>query len=50
MKSHRGYDWKTTRDRLGAEFGSVKTEFLPFRWLGWYGNSQAFMTVRIAAR
>jgi len=50
MGSHRGYDWKVTRDKLRAEFGNVETQFLPFRSLSWYGNSQAFMTVRIGAR
>ena len=45
--SHRGYDWRITRDRLRDEFGNVEVDFSPFRWLGWYGNSQAFMKVRV---
>ena len=48
-RSHRGYDWKATRDMLKAEFGNVDVVFSPFRWMGWYGNSQAFMVVRVGA-
>jgi|HubBroStandDraft_1064217.scaffolds.fasta_scaffold297745_1 2-polyprenyl-3-methyl-5-hydroxy-6-metoxy-1,4-benzoquinol methylase len=46
-RSHRGYDWRLTRDLLRAEFGNAEVDFSPFRWLGWYGNSQAFMRVRV---
>ena len=48
--SHRGYDWRITRQLLSSKIGPVKTAFSPFRWLGPWLNSQTLLTVRVIGR
>lgn len=44
--SHRGYDWRRTRELLACEVGEVRVGFSPFRRLGPWVNSQAVLSVR----
>jgi hypothetical protein len=41
--SHKGYDWRVTRDLFSAFLTLEGVEFSPIPLLGWYGNSQALM-------
>jgi 2-polyprenyl-3-methyl-5-hydroxy-6-metoxy-1,4-benzoquinol methylase len=40
--NHKGYDWRKTRTRLGANFTAVEHRFSPFSALWWGFNSQWF--------
>lgn len=44
--THKGFDWRNVRDRLGRDLRLERQEFSPFPWLPWGLNSQWFGTFR----
>ncbi len=44
--SHRGFDWRATRDTLARNFSCEHIEFSPLPYKGWYGQSQVLMLLK----
>ncbi len=41
---HTGYDWRVTKETLSKTFTCDATEFSPFPYPSWWGQSQVLMT------
>lgn len=48
--THKGFDFRTLVDRLGADFRLEGTDLSPFPGLPWWANSQVFHVLRLRNR